>query len=76
MRLGLHVSHSYWSRAISLETIGMPSSAFLLAPARSQPAATTLPQSRAVEGLQIIEAAQPVRQASTAFQRGMGGVKK
>lgn len=63
MRLSLHVSHSYWSRSISLEQIGMPTSAFLLAPGKGLTAASTLTQSRPLEGLQLLEAPQPVRHA-------------
>ncbi len=61
MRLSLHLSHSYWSRSISLETIGMPNNAFLLAPAKSLVAASPSMQSRPIEGLQMLESAEPIR---------------
>ena len=61
LRLSLHLSHSYWSRSISLETIGMPNSAFLLAPAKSPAAASAGMQSRPIEGLQMLESADPIR---------------
>ena len=61
MRLGLHISHSYWSRSISLEAIGMPTTAFLLAPTSRAPPGSMVTQSRAIEGLQMLEASAPVR---------------
>ena len=63
MRLGLHISHSYWSRSISLEAIGMPTAAFVLAPASRASPGAMVTQSRAVEGLQMLGASVPVRQA-------------